>query len=108
MTMTELPVSKRPDDPFNNPVFRAAKDVGILSWTIVPEKWSVISDEIRVNEIAEDFLAYTIEMSELGKISATVKDINHTYNIYKEDNIYTPIYRIQGLLKFYVDILLHY
>lgn len=108
MTIAELNTSVKPEDPSNNPVFRTAKDIGILSWTIAPEKWSVISNEMRVNEIAEDFLIYTIDMSKLGKIPATIDDILHAYNIYTGDSLYTPIFRIRELLKFYVNVLLYY
>ena len=108
MTMMTLATNISPDSPFDNPVFHTAKDVGILSWTIAPEKWSVISDAIVVNEIAEAFLAYTIEMSAQGEITATKDDILHAYNTYTGDNLYTPIYRIRELLKFYTSILLYY
>lgn len=108
MTMMTLATNISPDSPFDNPVFNAVKDVGILSWTIAPERWYVISDAIVVNEIAEAFLAYTIEMSIQGEITATKDDILHAYNMYMGDNSYTPIYRIRELLKFYTSILLHY
>lgn len=111
MTIAEintLNTNVKPEDPFDNPVFHAAKDVGILSWTIAPEKWSVISDEMRVDDIAEAFLAYTIEMSAQGEITATKDDILHAYNMYTGNNSYTPIYRIRELLKFYTSILLYY
>lgn len=111
MTIAELNTlntNVKPENPFNNPVFHAAKDIGILSWTIAPEQWSVISDAIIVNEIAKAFLAYTIEMSAQGEIAATKDDILHAYNIYTGNNSYTPIYRIRELLKFYTSILLYY
>lgn len=111
MTIAEintLNTNVKPEDPFNNPVFHAAKDIGILSWTIAPEQWDVISDKMRVDEIAEAFLAYTIEMSAQGEITATKDDILHAYNMYTGNNSYTPIYRIRELLKFYTSILLYY
>ena len=111
MTIAELNTlntNVKPDSPFNNPVFHAAEDIGVLSWTIAPEQWSVISNSIYVEEIAERFLAYTVELSKLGEIEARVDDILHAYNMYKGNNIYTPIYRIRELLKFYTNVLLHY
>ena len=111
MTIAELNTlntNVKPEDPFDNPVFHAAKDIGILSWTIAPEQWGAISDVMRVDDIAEDFLTYTIDMSNQGEINATVNDILHAYNTYTGSNLYTPIYRIRELLKFYIDVLLYY
>lgn len=113
MTIAELNTlntNVKPEDPFDNPVFHAAKDVGILSWTIAPEKWGVISDVMRVEDIAEDFLTYTIDMSNQGRLAttATADDILRAYNTYTGSNLYTPIYRIRELLKFYIDVLLYY
>lgn len=108
MKMMTLATNISPDNPFNNPILHAAKTIGVLSWTIAPEQWSVISNSIYVEEIAECFLAYTVELSKLGEIPATVDNILNTYNMYEGDNIYTHIYRVRGLLKFYTDVFLHY
>ena len=108
MTMMTLATNISPNSPFDNPILHAAKNIGVLSWTIAPEQWSIISNNIYVEEIAECFLAYTIELSKLGEIEARVDDILHAYNMYTGDNIYTHIYRIRRLLEFYIDVFLHY
>lgn len=108
MTMKTLATEISTNSPFDNPILHAAKDIGILSWTLPPENWSTISKEIYVDEIAECFLTYTIELSNHCEIEARVDDILHAYNMYTGDNLYTPIYRIRELLKFYTNVLLHY
>lgn len=108
MTMMTLATNISPDNPFNNPILHSAENIGVLSWTIAPEQWSVISNNIYVEEIAECFLAYTVELSKLGEIETRVDDILHAYDMYTGDNLYTPIYRIRELLKFYTNVLLHY
>lgn len=108
MAMKALATEVSANSPFDNPILHVAKDIGILSWTIPPENWSTISEEIYVDEIAESFLTYTIELSNRCEIEAKVDDILHAYNLYTGDNLYTPIYRIRELLKFYTNVLLHY